>query len=491
MNEWSISLLNQVLNILKLVNVSTEVFDYLRIVDLNHIKYENTARNVLYFLTYSDDTDMVNGFITKPFDLRRYANKIMRENPSFTFLMDMETYESLLEENKTKKIIVVDNILDAINKLYVYIINNRHPKVISVTGSVGKTTTVGLIENVLKQKYEVLRIYSKRITPIVLKANLINRLIPMIEYIVTEVSIYYPNHVEKLCEILKPDIALLLNIDTSHLENFTSLEDICIHKASIFKYASIGLYNSMNPIINRLSLKKDELYYDETLIDVTNLKYFSSFIEEFRIQDDCLLLNGRKLKLFFNSSLTIFQILASYQVGRLCQIPESNITESISLYNPVENRLQTQIVFGKEVIFDADITTNERMKQLASNNYNPVYLIIRKFGSMENDKRFENVLDYFNSFDKVFVFSDLEYLSLLAQHSNVQVVNDHTFMNELDGTIIYHYSGYYRSYEDFDENNLHVVENDIYKVKVPTKYSSANTSEDLGIKRVLIPRKKD
>ena len=44
---------------------------------------------------------------------------------------------------------------------------------------------------------------------------------------------------------------------------------------------------------------------------------------------------------------------------------------------------------GKKIVFDGDITTHERLKQLANHNYAHSNLIIRKFGSAENNKRFE------------------------------------------------------------------------------------------------------
>ena len=52
-------------------------------------------------------------------------------------------------ENKNTKLIVVDNIMKSIDDLYDYVINNNTFKVVSVTGSAGKTTTVGMIEKVL------------------------------------------------------------------------------------------------------------------------------------------------------------------------------------------------------------------------------------------------------------------------------------------------------------------------------------------------------
>ena len=133
----------------------------------------------------------------------------------------------------------------------------------------------------------------------------------------------------------------------------------------------------------------------------------------------------------------------------------------------IKNRIGEKEAFGKKIVFDGDITTHERIKQLANHNYEESYLIIRKFGSAENNKRFENILSSLDKFTKVFVFDDIEYLNMLRIHPKVEVVNSHDFMKELNGKIIYHYSGYYRSFKEYNETNLIELENEIYKIMKP------------------------
>ncbi len=58
---------------------------------------------------------------------------------------------------------------------------------------------------------------------------------------------------------------------------------------------------------------------------------------------------------------------------------------------------------------------------------------------------------------------------MLKKHHKVKVVNNHDFMADLDGKIIYHYSGYYRSFSEYDEENLIELENEIYKIMKPVE----------------------
>ena len=149
MNCWNIDLLCSLWNVRYKYNVvDGTYYDYLRIIDLNRIKYEQTAQNVLFFLTYSLDSDVENGFIIQKFDLREHATEVIKKNSNFTFVIDEATWERLDSESKKARIIVVDDILDSINKLYDYTLQNKKYQVVAVTGSVGKTTAVGLIEAV-------------------------------------------------------------------------------------------------------------------------------------------------------------------------------------------------------------------------------------------------------------------------------------------------------------------------------------------------------
>ena len=77
-------------------------------------------------------------------------------------------------------------------------------------------------------------------------------------------------------------------------------------------------------------------------------------------------------------------------------------------------------------------------------------------------------MEYFDKFSKVYVFDDIEYLTILTKHKNVCVVNNHDFMKDYQGTIFYHYSGYFRDYDVIDENNLFDITGDTYKI-IPYK----------------------
>lgn len=443
------------------------LFDYCRVVSINQKKYEEAALNPLYFLSYSSEEEIKSGWYTKPFDLRCHMNNIMEKYPHATFVIEKGMEKNINQKNT--KYIVVDNILEAINKLYSYSLSKSSSKVIAVTGSVGKTTAAGIIESVVKEKYKTLRIYSKRITPIILKAFIINCLTEDIDFVILEYSIYYHNHVKILCELLPPDISCILNISSSHLgvEKLNSLDDICIFKSEILKYAEYGLLNYRDSYLNNLHLENGEIYYQDELLFQTNLKHLSRLDpEETKVVNDLLLINNEiTVKPFILSSLSKIQYIFAYKIGNYLNLNSKQIENGLNNYIPVENRLKKEKAFGHDIIFDGDITTYERTKELSDVQYHNVYFVIRKVGSNENTFRIDQIGEYFYKFTKVYIFEDIEYLNELKQYPNVVIVKNHDFLKELDGTVIYHYSGYYRVWNHFLENNLEIYDKEVYPIK--------------------------
>lgn len=467
MNSIKLDELSKVVPILGSNNVQpSDIFDYFRIVALNNRKYENTAKNPLFFLSYTTDADIKGGWLAKGFDLRTNFNEIMAKFPHATFVIEPDMIEKV--ENKNGKYIVVENINDAIDKLFEYFKEQSRTKVISVTGSVGKTTVVGLIESILKKRYNVLRIYSKRITPIVLKANIINYLNDSIDYVVLENSIYYHDHVRILSNLLHPDIACILNIESSHLHKdiLNTIDDICIYKSEILRHATLGFLNGSDEYLNGLNVEDGIVEYNGEPLFNTKLQHLEHVnMDLTQVEDEQFIINDEvKVKPFMLSKLSKVQYTIAYKIAKLLGMTKEEIIEGMNNYQPVENRLQVKQAFGKEIIFDGDITTYERMKELADNQYEKSYLVIRKAGSNENTDRIDRVIEHFDKFEKVFLFSDNDYFDVLKNHPKVVIVDNHDFMNDLEGKIIYHYSGYYRVWDDFNEENLNTYDREKYPI---------------------------
>ncbi|MBR3198503.1 MAG: hypothetical protein IKG27_00650 [Bacilli bacterium] len=465
MNKITFKELTDVCKIIKTQNISDEdEFDYLRVIGLS-AKYEEKAKNPLYFLSYTKEEEKGHGWYINNFDLRPYFNNICSEHPKYTYIIEPSMEK---DANKDTKYIIVENINTTIDKIYEYILNRSKAKVIAFTGSVGKTTAVGLLEKALKEKYNVLRVYSKRITPINLKANIINFLEKNIDYVILENSLYYHDHVKILSTLLKPEIVSMLNIKSSHLgvEKLNSVDDICIYKADIMRNAKYAYLNNNDSYLKNITLDKGIVKYKgKELFENKNLQINYVNNKELQVVDNCFLINNNiKVEPFILSALAGIQYLTCYKIAKKLGLTNEQIKKGLENYMPVENRLNKKKAFGKEIIFDGDVTTYERMNEIADTLYSKKYLVLRKVGSAENTFRIKNIVDFFSKFEKVFIFDDIDYLDELKKEKNVVIVSSNDFIKDLDGQIIYHYSGYYRVWDEFKEENLNIYDREKYKI---------------------------
>ncbi|MCH5166830.1 MAG: hypothetical protein J1F35_02960 [Erysipelotrichales bacterium] len=485
MNKITLEELNNVVPVLAANNVApNELFDYFRVVSINNKKYEIEAKNPLYFLSYNTDKEVRDGWFINKFDLRQYVNEIIKDHPNATIVVEENMVDQIEDHNA--KFIVVKSIPETIDRLFEYFKNKSHAKVVVVTGSVGKTTAVGLIESVLKNKYNTMRIYSKRITPIILKANIINFLNDEVDYVILENSLYYHDHVQVLSDLLKPDISCMLNIESCHLgvDKLQTLDDICICKAPVLKHAKMGIINEEDEHLKNINLEDGIVEYNGDPLFKTNLECLDrAKPSEIAIEGNNFVIDNKiTITPFILSDLAKTQYLYAYKIGKYLGLTNEEIEKGMKEYTPVENRLNKKVAFGREIIFDGDITYYERMKALSEIKYENAYLVIRKAGCSERSERVENIVDYFDKFKKVFIFDDIEYLDELKNHPNVEVVSNHDFLNNLEGVIIYHYSGYYRVWHTFDENNLNIYDRDIYKIN---KISTEEPPTPIGHRRIL------
>ena len=465
MNIISFMELRKITNILDFNNIDENaIFDYFRITH-NVNEYEKSASNPLFFIVYITNEEDRDAWYINNIDMRNSMLDIMLNNPDYTYVVDKTMLDKLRVCDN--KYILVEDINQTINDLFEYFKNKSHAKTIAVTGSVGKTTCVGLIESILKQKYNVLRIYSKRITPLVLKNTIVNNLNDDIDYIVLENSIYYHDHVKILAGLLKPDLSAILNIQSSHLgiEQLKTLDDICFYKAYIMQYSKKCFLIQGDPYLDKLHIDSGVLKYgDKVILNNKRLELEHIDLEKITIENECFNIENQIIiEPFMLSNLSKCQYAVAYKIGIELGLSNEEIKRGMQEYVPVENRVQKEIAFNKTIIFDGDVTTYERIKELSDNMYQNKYLVLRKVGSAENTLRIANIKDFFKQYRQVFIFNDVEYLEELKDRDNVVIVNNHDFMQDLNGTIVYHYSGYFRVWDKYDENNLHIYD----KVKYP------------------------
>ena len=112
-------------------------------------------------------------------------------------------------------------------------LSSINPKVIAITGSLGKSTMRDFISTFLSSKYSIC--IGTLNTKLGLAVNIINDLKPSDEFFVAETGMDHKGELKETGNFIKPDYVVLTSIRESHMGKLGTLEDIKHAKAEIFK----------------------------------------------------------------------------------------------------------------------------------------------------------------------------------------------------------------------------------------------------------------
>lgn len=119
------------------------------------------------------------------------------------------------------------------------------PLTVTLTGSVGKTTTKDMCALVLSKKYNTYKTQGNKNNHIGLPQTLLS-LEPCHEAFVCEMGMNHAGELSYLCTLVSSDVAIITNIGNSHIENLGSRENIARAKLEILE----GLKSDGTLIIN-------------------------------------------------------------------------------------------------------------------------------------------------------------------------------------------------------------------------------------------------
>ncbi len=129
-------------------------------------------------------------------------------------------------------LVLVPDVLEALQRLAARWRKRFSPTVIGVTGSVGKSTTKEVIAAVLRRGWPTLKSEKSYNNEIGLPLALLG-LRPEHRAVVLEMGTYGPGEIAHLAEISLPHIGVVTNVSHSHLERMKTLETIARAKSEL------------------------------------------------------------------------------------------------------------------------------------------------------------------------------------------------------------------------------------------------------------------
>jgi UDP-N-acetylmuramoyl-tripeptide--D-alanyl-D-alanine ligase len=202
----------------------------------------NTDNSLMTFSNYQFDTRLVEGKNTLFFALKsetndghQYVNQL--ENTPKTAAVVSQQFDT---QGLKLPLIQVGDPLKAAHKLAAYVRNKYSDTTyVGITGSAGKTTTKEFAYQILSYKYQPYRSHKNWNNWIGMPFSILN-MHGDEDMALFELAMSYPGigEIDLLAEILRPDVAIILNVFPVHLEFLKNLDNVALAKSEILNYLS-------------------------------------------------------------------------------------------------------------------------------------------------------------------------------------------------------------------------------------------------------------
>jgi len=264
--------------------------------------------------------------------------------------------------------VLVSDTLKALGALAAYWKRNVNPKItVGVTGSVGKTTTKELIASVLKEKYRTHFTGGNFNNHIGVPITLI-RIEKDSEAVVCEMGMSAKGEIEYLTQLVRPNLAVITNIGTSHLASLGTRENICRAKMEIrlgMKDDGMLLLNADEPLL---------LEQYELLNKKPKLMSVHNRCGDFRAVNIRQKIDGSVYDLIYESKAVtnvelpvlgkhnVYNSLAAYAVGVMLGMTDEQIRRGLKSFVGADRRQKIYDVGGITVIDDCYNASPESMR---------------------------------------------------------------------------------------------------------------------------------
>ena len=171
---------------------------------------------------------------------------------------------SLPQSVDIPQIIVADTLI-ALGKLGAWLKAQCQIKAVAVTGSAGKTTVKELIAAILAKSANVLATQGNFNNEIGVALTLL-QLEKHYDFGVFELGANHPGEIFQTVSLVQPDVAVITNIGSAHLEGFGSIDGIAKSKGEIFsglKAGGFAVLEAENPYLTKF---RDSLVGKELIL---------------------------------------------------------------------------------------------------------------------------------------------------------------------------------------------------------------------------------
>lgn len=224
-------------------------------------------------LTLNPSSALFFALSTKTNDGHRFLEHLLREgvrNFVVTHLPFPDP-ENVPAQWSECNFLIVSDVLEALQKLGGDVRRSSEATVVAITGSRGKTTLKEYLFQALEPMQRVTRSPRSFNSQIGVPLSLA-RIEADTQTAVIEAGISSYGEMERLSEIIRPDIAVLTNIGAEHDEGFRTRDDKAREKALLARGAKAFVYNSDDPHSRYAAKLLEQTSPDTELVSISRLE---------------------------------------------------------------------------------------------------------------------------------------------------------------------------------------------------------------------------
>jgi len=236
----------------------------------------------------------------------------------------------------------VADTLDALQYLAKAVTSSLSPRVVGITGSVGKTTTKEFTAQLLSSTYSVLKSEGNFNNHLGLPLSLL-RLEDHHDIAVLEYGMSAPGEITALTRIASPDIALIINVRPVHLEFFPDIRGIARAKQELLDGTSAqgtAVLNRDDPLVREMasSWEGDVLFFG--LSEACPIRAREIRAQGWDGMSFDLVYGGesRPAALPFFNRGQLYNFLGAAAVARVLDVPLDKVVEAASHLRSFGNR---------------------------------------------------------------------------------------------------------------------------------------------------------
>ena len=286
------------------------------------------------------------------FDGNEFVRGALEQGCRYAVMDNASLYDA-----SDRRMILVDNVLTALQQVAAHHRRMLGTPVIGITGTNGKTTTKELANAVMSTTYNVLCTQGNLnnsigvpLTVLELKAEH--------EYAIVEMGASHPGDIKELVEISQPDTGLITNVGKAHLLGFGSFEGVMRTKGELYDWLR---EHGGTAFVNR-----DNIYLQQMCAGLPLVEYGKPGQDGLLVEGEVLECNPfvrfrwrraagewHTVQTSLIGAYNVDNALAAITVGLRFGVTEQAASDAVAGYKPQNNRSQLTETGRNHLVVDA------------------------------------------------------------------------------------------------------------------------------------------